>query len=358
MTLDPLSLAITGLGAVTAVGHSAPETFAAIRAGIAGFGDHPWFDVETKDPGWDPKEMLTAAMVSTCDPAIEGRERLVELSVTALKELVRNTSMRRADLDRTALLMALPVDDDVVRGWQLGATFAGELCSRAGLPLLPERHLDQSGHTAVFNLLHHAERLLGTRGISRCILLAAETFHDEARLALLDERFRMRSERAVDGYMPGEGAVAVMIERPDGPHGELARIAGITHGDEPHPLTSELSSTGRGLGTVLRALLPNGGGQPWLVCDLNGESYRSFEWGLMLTRLSPELDSVARLDHPADCVGDVGAAMGGILLAHCARAFERGYAPNDRALLFAAPDGPARVGVVVERGRRVQENES
>lgn len=348
LELTPLSLAITGVGAMTPVGHTAPETCAAIRAGISGFSDHPFFDTETPDPGWDVEEPLTAAMVSVCDPQVEGPNRLVELGVAALRELLQTTHLRRSDLESTALLLALPEADDVVSQWALPAMFASALCKRAGLPVPSVVSVDQSGHLGVFNLLRTADAILAARQCTRCALLAVDTFHDEGRLDLLDSKFRLRSDRSVDGYLPGEAAVALMLEQPR--PGALATIETVAVADEPHPFSSELSSTGRGLHEVLAGLIDRHGVQaPWIVCDLNGESYRACEWGLMLTRLAPRLDTMRRLDHPADCVGDTGAATGGILLAHVTRAFVRDYAPSSKALLFASNDGALRFAVAVAR---------
>jgi 3-oxoacyl-[acyl-carrier-protein] synthase-1 len=64
-------------------------------------------------------------------------------------------------------------------------------------------------------------------------------------------------------------------------------------------------------------------------------------------RLHDQLGGVKHLLHPADCLGDVGAATGGVLLGLAARAFERGYALASRALLFVASDDGARAALTI-----------
>jgi 3-oxoacyl-[acyl-carrier-protein] synthase-1 len=88
-----------------------------------------------------------------------------------------------------------------------------------------------------------------------------------------------------------------------------------------------------------------------VLCALNGESYRSFEWGLMRARLGAALGDVERLVHPAASLGDVGAATGGVLVACVVKALGRGYAASDAAVVWASSDGAGRAAALVERAR-------
>jgi hypothetical protein len=71
--------------------------------------------------------------------------------------------------------------------------------------------------------------------------------------------------------------------------------------------------------------------------------------GLVRVRLTQQLQGLRRLWHPADCLGDVGAATGGVLMAVLGRSFQRGYAPADRALLWAGNDEGQRTALVLAR---------
>ncbi len=342
-TIRP-KLWIRAIGAMSPVGHGFDETAASIRAGLSSFGEHPYFTVETADPGWDEPEVALAALVPGVDSTVEGPHRLVELGIFALRDMLKKSKLRRADLAETAFLLALPFADDVVRAWDLPAAYAPVLCQRAGLQPFRTVRVDQSGHVGVLRLLAEADALMSARAAERCILLAADTFHDERRLELYDRQRRIRSARCPDGFIPGEGAVALLVERE--PADALAAITVLSEAGESQPFTAELSSSGRGLQAVLEPLLAPG--PSWVACDLNGESYRAFEWGLMLARLAPALE-LARLDHPADCFGEAGAAFGGLLVAHVVQAFARRYAPADRAIVWTAGDGAERFGAVVSR---------
>ena len=48
------------------------------------------------------------------------------------------------------------------------------------------------------------------------------------------------------------------------------------------------------------------------------------------------------LEHPAECVGDVGAATGGILISHVAYALGRPNPPAPEAVLWTSADSGKR----------------
>jgi 3-oxoacyl-[acyl-carrier-protein] synthase I len=85
-----------------------------------------------------------------------------------------------------------------------------------------------------------------------------------------------------------------------------------------------------------------------VLCDLNGESYRAFEWGVVAARLG-DRGALERLVHPAVCLGDIGAATFGVLTTAVAAAFRRGYAAADEAIIWTSSDGPARAAARIAR---------
>ena len=136
--------------------------------------------------------------------------------------------------------------------------------------------------------------------------------------------------------------MAMLIESTSAPgrraKAPLGLVGQVGLGQEPQIRSSNRESSGRGLSDALRGALA--GGAPsqshWCLCDLNGQSYRAAEWGVVSGRLAKELATVKRLSHPADCLGDVGAATGGVLIAQALAGFARGYAGADGAILWAS----------------------
>src|SRR5690606_33594935 len=132
----------------------------------------------------------------------------------------------------------------------------------------------------------------------------------------------------------------------------LLAIAGAGRGREPNPIEGAKTSTGAGLTAAIRgahAAARASAQVQWLVSDLDGERYKAFEWGLAWPRLGDCMDGALVHWHPADCIGNVGAAAAAVHLACISAAFSRGYAPAARALVTAANDGGQRAAMIVGR---------
>jgi 3-oxoacyl-[acyl-carrier-protein] synthase-1 len=344
-------LALTAMGAISAVGANAPQTCTSIRAGLAGFSEHPFFESLSHDPEWEPGEPLIAAPVPSLDPALGPLARLAELAIPTLIELGRQARLKRADLSASALLVSLPELDSVVQGWGLRDVFLGRLGSVTGFTAVRATKSNHSGHTGMFELINEAQQLLSSGECRHCFLLGVDSYLTPDRMALWDREWRLRSARHADGFLPGEAGSALLLERPDTARGRgaqaLALIADLGIADEPIPLRSDKSSTGAGLCQALDAVIPTGGSANWVCCDLNGESYRAFEWGLARVRLHASLEAMRVLEHPAECVGDIGAATGGILISHVAYALGRPNPPAQEAVLWSSADSGKRAALRV-----------
>jgi 3-oxoacyl-[acyl-carrier-protein] synthase-1 len=341
-------LAITGVGAVSPVGCTAAETCASVRAGLARFQENSFYTPLTGNAEWDLPEPVVASVVPEIARSRSGADRLLELGAQALRDLFREVGLRRDELAGTPLFLALPELDSTTRGWGLGPSLATALWQRTGLPPLAVGAIRCEGSAGSLAILGDALEGLRAATAERAIVLGMDTFIDARRLRILDEDYRVKSARAATGAIPGEGAVALLLERPEVAARRGAAVHGIISavatGSEPQTRASNKESSGRGLTDALRGVLVPGAADPcWVLCDLNGDDYRAIEWGIVLGRLGKELGTVRRLSHPADCLGDVGAAMGGILLAQATAGFARGYAPAAQALLWAAAaETPAR----------------
>lgn len=347
-------IAITGLGAISPVGANAEQTCSSIRAGIARITEHAYYECTPQDPEWDEELPLYAGSVEIIDPFLDGPERLFQLAIPAITDLMANSKMKRGDLQAGGLFLSLPQADTAVKPWRLEQHFIPELCRRTGLEGFRLTKTNQSGRAGMFTLVAEAIKLLNAGGIDHCIVGGVESYLLEDRLDLLDKAGRIKSDRNVDGFVPGEAAVMVLLETPE--HAKQrgvpvnAIIAEPGFGHEPETIHSDQASTGLGLTAALEGLLqtkPDDYGFPWVYCDLNGESYYVFEWGSIITRLAAPFSNLKKLIHPADCVGDVGAATGGLLLACATKAFQWGYNIADEALLWTASDSGDRAALTL-----------
>jgi 3-oxoacyl-[acyl-carrier-protein] synthase-1 len=322
-----------------------------------GFTEHAFYRPIPRDPGQDADEEppMLAAPFPALDPALGGPARLLDLASRALADLARDAELDPADLHDAALLLSLPALDPAVETWNLGRDFVPALRDRTRLPF-EEVRVVQTGAAGMFELLGDASRLLGDRSAPRCVLLGVDSYLAADRLRHLDASHRIKSRRNVDGFVPGEAASAVLLEtEAQAVSRDVATdgvVSGVGLGSEPETFSSEKQSTGRGLTEALRRLFASPGGSgraaDFVLCDLNGESYRAVEWGLVLVRLGEDLAGIAKLCHPANCHGDIGAATGGALMAIATAAFRRGYAPSEEAILFCGSDGALRAAARIK----------
>jgi 3-oxoacyl-[acyl-carrier-protein] synthase-1 len=331
------------------VGSSAAAC-AAIRAGISGFSELEDYSCDAGDGG--PVQPLVAAPAGA-EP--RSAETAIALFVAALQDLITNAGMTRRELSRVPVIVSLPETSRSAESRRLAEGIFAAAAARAGIPPAPGSGFSGHGHAGVLFAIGAAQGALSRGACSACIVAGVESYLDAETLSALDAAGRLKSGRNPDAFVPGECAVAALLEpaggaarRGDRP---FAQLAAPGFGMEERPRGSGETSTGRGLCDAVRAAVGTDA-RPfsWAVGDLNGEMYKAREWAEVRVRLAPWLNGLRHLWHPADCIGDVGAATGGVLLAIAARALDKGYAPADRALVFAGSDDGTRAAVVVSAG--------
>ncbi|MDH5180269.1 MAG: hypothetical protein OEZ39_08120 [Gammaproteobacteria bacterium] len=350
-------IAITALGVISPVGANAEMTCACIRAGLMHITRHEHYECLPMETEQDEPLPLFASFVPTLEPYLDGPERLYQLCIPALSDLFNNGRFNQLDTNRGGLFLALPQLDDVVREWHLEADFISELCQRMGLPGFRASKIDQTGRAGVFSLIAEAGKLLTGGELDYCIVGGVDSWLVDQRLGLMDEAWRIKSDRNVDGFIPGEAAAMLLLETVDHARQRgipvLSCIGAIGSGTEPETINSNTESSGEGLATAISTILEmqtENRSFDAVYCDLNGESYSAFEWGLMLSRLGDSFADIKQLIHPAENCGDIGAASGGLLLACASKAFEKGYNQGNAALLWTASDGGQRMALTLHSG--------
>ena len=356
MKTDSQTIVISGYAAISPVGLNVGQTCASIRAGLSRFAEHAYYECEGEDPEWDETEPLIASSVHIIDPFIDGPERLFQLILPPMNKLFSEAKLKRKDLEAGGFLLALPYPDEIVKSWSLEKTFVSDLYKRTGLKPFKVHKVNQFGHTGVFRLIEEAITMLRSGEVSFCVVGGVDSYLLEERLEFLDKSWRLKCTKAVDGFIPGEAAAMILLEKAEEAarrkHPILTSISNCGFGRESQPISSDKNSTGKGLAEAIEKVLQPMGEESnlqWVICDLNGESYRGFEWGITQTRLHKAFCDIKLISHPADCIGDVGAATGGILAACAVHAFQRGYNIADKALLWTASDDGFRAALCISR---------
>jgi len=111
------------------------------------------------------------------------------------------------------------------------------------------------------------------------------------RLEALDKEYRIKSDRNIDGFVPGECAAFMLLETKG-----QAKNRGRYALSPIHKISKQQCSgsdlelhTGMTLTKTISSLLDACREPPIVVCDLNGEPGRMKEWGFAVSRLKTRL---------------------------------------------------------------------
>ncbi len=220
-----------------------------------------------------------------------------------------------------------------------------------------EVHLIPGEHAAGLAALARAAADLRAGAADFAVVGAVDSLLHTPLLASLLAEGRLKSPARPAGLIPGEGAVVLLLERAADAARRgarpLARLGAIALETEAEPIGPGRPIRAEAAGRSVRAALADSGGPGRIhraICDLTGERWRSIEWALLETRCLGELAAGWRLWHPADCLGDLGAASGlaGVVLA--VRAFARGYGGPDGVLISSASAAGQRAAACVFPG--------
>lgn len=303
----PSPLAVRALGMVCSVGYSAAECHASVRAGVARAATTAVMDRRLEalrmalvpDAGLLPLPHVDTALRSA------RHRRMLRLGATALTEALDAFGAG-----------PLPVTL-VTRGAEAGAALLLD-----DLYALTDGRFDRAqstcrtqGSAAVGLALSDVAGALARSAYPAHVVLGVDSLLDLARLDGLQRAGRLLTADAVDGFVPGEGAAAVVLSLP-GPRDSLATVAASAVAPDPftregdHPLTAD------GLTEALRAVMIDAdapAADAWL--SLNGESWTAREWAVAALRNQAVLGESLAVHHPVEAFGEPGAALGVMLLA-------------------------------------------
>ena len=340
-----MNVAIVGLGARTPVGYRAPASAAAIRCNIRRLQLHPFIvDGEGEpirvglDPGLRDDQM--------------GAVRLVVMGRSAVKEALSGLDVSRApQLD---VVLALPDRrpgfSDRTAEW-----VANELADG----LLPRPvELGPSGHAGALDALRQAAQRIEAGHAELCVIVGIDSYLAPDTVDWLIATERLGGGSNPDGFALGEAGTCMVVAHRSLGYRPLAFVRGAhsaqeraTIRGEEEPLGHALSAAIKGATVSLR--LPEEALAD-VYCDLNGERYRTDEWGAAMLRTGHAFRTV---DHTqtSTCVGDVGAAHGPLGCILSVRSWARGYANGPRALICGGSEAGLRTAVLLEESPTVRE---
>ena len=183
--------------------------------------------------------------------------------------------------------------------------------------------------------LEQASRLLATGEVSYCVVAAVDSLVQQEAVDgfLADER--LITEMNPNGFFVGEAGSAILVTREDlAPHDRLV-ILGAGLGAEPATVSSDKPLRAVGLIEAIGTALTESGllldQLHYRITDLNGEHYRFKEMVLATLRYERKpKPKLLILWHPIEYIGDVGAAIGPIVLGVALDASRKRYGVGPR----------------------------
>ena len=343
---DAGAIAIVGLGVRCAVGLQARAAAAAVRAGIAGFADHPYMLDKAGEP-------MVVAREPTLDASLQGPERFAGLAAPALLEALAPLAERGVATRSVRVLIGTPEPRPGLPegiGAALDRLVAVTTSADRGQSLLLPR-----GNAAGLLAMRSACESIRTGHTRLCLAGGVDSYLTADSLEWMDAQGMLKSSENRNGFLPGEGAgFCLLASGVTAREYELPVLAWLeTTGCavEENRIRTKTVCVGRGLSNAIeQALAPLQMPQERVdesICDLNGEPFRSEEFAFTVLRTQKSFVDFGRCVTPADCWGDVGAASGPLFASLAIAAQTRGYAKGPRTMLWASSEGGDRAAVVL-----------
>jgi len=348
---------ITGMGASTPVGRDPWAAAAAVRAGISGFAEHP-FMVDTAGAP------MRVAMAPWLGADCGGVERIAALLLPAMEEALRPLDAPSWRSGRLKLSLelglpparpGLPPDFMEKLDGSISESFPERFVSRETFPV---------GHAGGLLALQSALGKLSGGTTDACLVVGADSYIIPETLECIEERDQFHGAGPLNnawGFVPGEGAGALLIMGEDISKGLgipiLGSVMGMGEGRETNLINTDSVCIGEGLTAAFRAvlgMLPAGMKVDNIFCDMNGEPYRTDEFGFTALRVREYLQSAGDFTAPADCWGDVGAATGPLCVSLAVISHRKKYGKGPLSLVWAGSESGERAAALIlamEKGK-------
>lgn len=335
---------IVSAGMMTAVGLNGPASCAAIRCAIGGAAETGFMDAGG--------EWLMGCSVPI-EGELRGLEKLAAMAAAVLSECL--VAALPSKLKDVPVAFCVAEKNRPGRFQGLDERLPVAVQAKLQKTLHPKSCVIARGRTGAAHALLWAERLLYADEAPFCALVGTDSMLVGDTLRSLEQRGRLLTSVNSNGFIPGDAAAAVLVARPGKSKTAQLTCAGIGFGTEAATVDSEEPLRGDGLVAAVRSALaavPCSFQQlHYRLVDASGEQYGLKEAQLAIGRtirgtLKPEFP----IWHPADCIGEVGAAIGPCLLGLALEASRKGYAPGPGALCHLGTDDGDRAAMVLKYG--------
>jgi len=333
------TIGVLSTGLVTSVGLSAPAACAAIRAGLTNPTETHFID--------SSGERIQAHQVPLSEPWL-GRIKLVKMATMAIAEGL--AAVPRQDWQRIPLLLCVAEPERPGRLKGLDEEVLFEIERELNVQFSEQSRIIPQGRISIGVALMQAQQLIADEGVPFVLIAATDSLITWPTLSVYESDNRLLTPANSNGFMPGEGASALLVAEPPTETGLCCTGLGFAtesaHIDSGEPLRAE------GLSQAIKGALGDAGCEmhdlDLRITDLSGEHYYFKEAALALSRTLRRRKEEFDLWHPAECIGEAGAVAGLAMIAVAHAACHRRYARANNLLWHAGNDSGARAAGVLQ----------
>jgi 3-oxoacyl-[acyl-carrier-protein] synthase-1 len=332
-------LAITGVGMVTGVGLNAPASCAAIRCALDNFQETRFMD---KGGEW----------IMGCEVPLEqpwrGKTKLIKMAAAAINECLANN--KQIVPNATPLLLCLSEHERKGRVIDDDNQFFLDLQEELGVEFHEKSRVIARGHVAVAVALKDARQLLQELKVKQVLIAATDSLLVAPSLAHYEEHERLLTSQNSNGFIPGEAGAALVVEQVYAKQENQLICHGLGFGVEKAHVNSEEPLRADGLTAAIKLSLGDAGCEmgdlDFRITDISGSQYYFKEASLALLRTLRKRKEAFDLWHPADCIGEVGAVMGLVMIAVLKVACEKDYSKGHHILGHLGSDDGKRSSMI------------
>lgn len=340
MSSQPVAILASGM--VTGVGLTSASTCAAIRCAVSNFTETRFMD---KGGEW-----IIGAQVPLEEPW-RGRTKLMKMVAPSIKECLASLNGTAPAKVPLFLCVAEPERPGRLEG--LDQTFLMEVQIELGVQFHPESKIISEGKVGGATALALTRQWLQDRRGDYCLIAGVDNYLVAGTLAAYEEQSRLLTSLNHDGFIPGEAGAAILVGLPNKARSTSIHCLGVGQGHEQATVLSEQPLKADGLVFAIKEALADAGCSmgdlDFRITDLSGEQYGFKEASLALTRILRVRKERFDIWHPADCVGEVGAAIMPVMLGVLLAATRKKYSLGSMVLCHGAKDSGERVAVVVKQ---------
>jgi len=327
---------------VTAVGFNAAATCAAIRAGIRNVNRVGLFDRESG-------EHLGVGKVSLPHWWI-GLGKLAELVAPAIQECFRAAEPTPAS--NIPVLLGVAAPERPYRFEALDDELLDEIEHRLAVRLHPASRVIARDHVAVIVALRHAAELIRRNEAMFCIVAGVDSLIQHELADHYLSKRRLLTAQNSNGFCPGEAGAAVLVGPTRARSEDALLVLGTGMTFEKATIETEMPLRADGLTQAIADAFSDSGmtydDLHYRITDLNGEHYKFKEMTLAMMRFQRKpKPKLFDLWHPIEHIGDVGAAIGPLLLGVALHAGQKGYGVGPTVLCTLGNDNGERAAAVV-----------